>query len=297
MKRFLTKVFVFFIFLIVTDIIVGQYIKQLPNFEVDDRLEKILEGKINSNIIITGSSVGARGILAEKITDETSFSAYNLSYPGSDITFHEFIIKNYIANNTVPQKILLTVDEVIFKADRSLKFRLDRCYPLLKYPVIKKIVAHKEQKNKYLAKYSNLYMFKREMLKGVKKRFSKYDTIWENGSMPLTFQKKAITQELKQSKPYSINNELKYKIKAFKNIISLAKAHNIELVLVFPPQYKIINASFVSRLKEIYQGKYVYVDNQTKDFQDKKLFSDKAHLNIKGAELFTKHIINNLKLR
>ena len=141
MKKFLIKAFIFSIILIVTDLIVRQYINQLPRFEVDDRLEKVLEGKINSDIIITGSSIGARGVLAEKITNETQYSAYNLAYPGSDITFHEFILKTYLTKNTPPEKIILTVDEVIFKEDRSLKFRLERCYPLLKYKAIKKILA------------------------------------------------------------------------------------------------------------------------------------------------------------
>lgn len=297
MKKFLTRIFIFIVVLIVTDILVWQYINQLPNFEVDNRLEKVLEGKINSNIIITGSSVGARGILAEKITHETPFSAYNLAYPGSDITFHEFVIKTYIANNAVPQKIILTVDEVIFKDDRSLKFRLDRCYPLLKYPVVRKIVAHKELKNSCIANYSSLYLFNKAMITVAKKKLTKYDTILENGSMPLTFQKKVITNKLKKGKPYSINNEVEAKVNAFKNIVAITKAHNIELILAFPPQYKIINTSFVSRLKEIYHGKYVYIDEKNTTYQDKKLFADKAHLNRKGAELFTNYIINSLELR
>lgn len=223
MKKFLIKAFIFSIILIVTDLIVRQYINQLPRFEVDDRLEKVLEGKINSDIIITGSSIGARGVLAEKITNETQYSAYNLAYPGSDITFHEFILKTYLTKNTPPEKIILTVDEVIFKEDRSLKFRLERCYPLLKYKAIKKILAEKEQKNMWLAKYSSLYMINRTMLQFSKKQHTKYDTIWDNGSMPLTFQKKVITHELKQSKQYSISNEVEGKLKAFKNIITLAK--------------------------------------------------------------------------
>lgn len=297
MKKFLIKALIFFIILIVVDLIVRLYINQLPRFEVDDRLENVLEGKINSDIIIIGSSVGARGILAEKITNETQYSAYNLSYPGSDITFHEFVLKTYLTKNIPPQKIILTVDEVIFKEDRSLKFRLDRCYPLLKYTTIKKIIAEKEQKNEWLAKYSSLYMINKSMIKTSKKKHTKYDTLLPNGSMPLTFQKKAINQKLKQGKPYSINNEVKGKLTAFKNIVALANMHNIELIMVIPPQYKIINASFVSRLKESYQGKYVYIDGQDNIFQDKNLFSDKAHLNKKGAVLFTNELIKELKLQ
>lgn len=69
------------------------------------------------------------------------------------------------------------------------------------------------------------------------------------------------------------------------------------MILAFPPQYKIINVSFVNRLKESYQGKYVYIDGQNNIFQDKNLFSDKAHLNKKGAVLFTKELIKELKLQ
>ncbi|MGB0982319.1 MAG: hypothetical protein ACPGUH_09490 [Winogradskyella sp.] len=296
MNKFIAKLVMFMLCIAGIDVALGLYLNRLPELEIDRRLEYVLEGAFDADIIIIGSSVGARGVLAEQICTQTPYEAYNLSYPGSDIRFHEFILTNYLKYNIAPEKVILTVDETIFKSSHSLKFRLDRCYPLLKYSDIKAVVAKHEHKNTVLAKYSNMYMANRALLSYTKKKYTALDTILDRGSMPLTFQNKPINGSLKEGKPYDKTGELQEKINAFKTIISLANNNNIDLVLCLPPQYKRISTSFVERLKTIYQGKYILADGKDIRFHDKNMFSDKSHLNKKGAELFTDVIINTLKL-
>ena len=56
-----------------------------PVLEVDKRLELLINGGINKDIIILGSSRGARDIIAAQIENETGLSAFNLCYPGSNV--------------------------------------------------------------------------------------------------------------------------------------------------------------------------------------------------------------------
>ena len=64
-----------------------------PELEVDRRLERIATGKIQADILVYGSSRGARSVIAKVFTDSLGISAYNLSFPGSDITFHEYLLR------------------------------------------------------------------------------------------------------------------------------------------------------------------------------------------------------------
>lgn len=66
-------------------------------------MERVIKGQINSDVIILGSSIGARGILAEQIEDQSNFSAFNLVYPGSNIKFHEFVLSTYLSVNKKKQ--------------------------------------------------------------------------------------------------------------------------------------------------------------------------------------------------
>lgn len=294
MKRFIVKLFIFLIIILLVDIIIGVHLQVLPGFEVDNRLEKVLEGEINSDVIIIGSSIGARGILAERIEDNTDYSAYNLAYPGSDITFHEFILSTYIKYNKWPKKVILTVDETLLKEDRSLKFRLDKCYPLLKYDYISETVAKKENKNMFLARYSHLYMLNKSNIKYKKQTFIGLDTIGPRGSMPLTFQKDTFQKLYKDNYTYTASGELANKKRAFEHIVMLCENNGVDLILSIPPKYAVLNSSFVKRIKQLYNGPLITISSQDSRFKTPMLFSDAVHLNKQGAELYTDYIIHYL---
>ena len=121
-----------------------------PEREVDRRLEKIVTGNIKSDILIYGSSRGARSVIAKVFTDSLGISAYNLSFPGSDITFHEYLLRLTLETkgNKKPKTVILVVDDSDeLKVSKSLKFRLDRMYPLVKYKAIREeLVRRKEKK-------------------------------------------------------------------------------------------------------------------------------------------------------
>ena len=87
--------------------------------------------------MVFGSSRGARNIIASQIEDSLSIEAYNLSYPGSDITFHEFMLRSVLKFNKKPKIVLLVIDDPArVLPDEIIKFRLDRLYPLSKYDYI-----------------------------------------------------------------------------------------------------------------------------------------------------------------
>ena len=111
MKKFLIQIllFSFTFFLFEKVFYVSLYVS--PKLEIDKRLEYIINGNMNKDLIVLGSSRGARNIIASQIEDSLNISSYNLSYPGSDIEFHKFLLQSLIKYNEKPKIVLLVVDD------------------------------------------------------------------------------------------------------------------------------------------------------------------------------------------
>ena len=103
MKKFLISVFIFCAIFFIIDKAFYFFMERSAALEKDNRLEKVITGKMNKDIILLGSSRGARDIIASQIEDSLQLSTYNLSYPGSDIEFHEFLLKSVLKFNKAPR--------------------------------------------------------------------------------------------------------------------------------------------------------------------------------------------------
>jgi len=264
------------------------------NNEVDKRLEYLIKGEVSKDIIIIGSSTGSRDIIAGQIEDSTEYSVYNLCYPGSNDEFHEFILRTLIKFNKPPKLLLLVVDdskELLY--DETTNFRNDRLYPLVKYRHIRQELVARGDKDEFLSRFLVLHQLNKSNLDLRKKRFTPLDTILECGSMPISWQRKG--REWKYGsieEIYQVEDELPAKVAAFKKIISTCQEMNIEILVVFPPQYKVLNMSFVSRIKELGGSKtnyYIYNQNDPV-YKDKSSYYDETHLIRKAAVRFTNEI-------
>ena len=147
MKAFILKSVFFVVLFFVLEKIFFVFIFNAPSLENDRRLEKVLKGNLNKELYIIGSSRGARNIIASQIKDSLKISCFNLSYPGSNIVFHEFILKAIVKHNKTPKIILLTVDDMVqfFESD-VLTFRFERLYPLVYYNYVNDLLIERGEK-------------------------------------------------------------------------------------------------------------------------------------------------------
>lgn len=271
-----------------------------PSREIDKRLEMIIKGKINSDILIFGSSRGARDIIAQEISDQTQKSCYNISYPGSDISFHEFLLEQLLKNkNRRPRIIILAVDDPDeFMPGVSIKFRFDRLYPLVKYESIRKTLVEKGEKNRLLIDLFILHQLNQSNFDLRKKHFSALDTLLLDGSMPISFQKKGYEFNFTKASDYSANKELKSKVEYFIQFVEMCKKNDFDLIIAFPPNYGLPNLTFEKRIIDLSKGQHVYYvkyNTKQKEFSDKKFFYDGGHLVKRGAEIFTSEIVQLIK--
>lgn len=291
MKFFLINIFLFALVFFIFDRSFLFIVNYSARQEVDKRLELLINGKINKDVIILGSSRGARDIIARQLEIKTGLTAFNLSYPGGEIEFQEFLLRTLIQFNKKPQSVILTIDEPIeFLPFENVKFRTDRLYPLVKYDYIIKELIRRKEKNEILSRFSILHRINKRNFDLTKKKFTALDTILPCGSMPISFQRVGYKWKYEdQNESYSIESEVGLKVNWFKKIIEICNRNNIKLIIAFPPNYGFHNKLFEKRIRDLVGTTgiiYIYnLDNPI--YHDKEYFYDVSHLTLKGAEIFT----------
>ena len=300
MKRLALKLLLFLLVFLAYDKIFILVANRSAETEVDRRLEYLLEGEINKEVIILGSSRGSRDIIARQIEEETGRSTYNLCYPGSSVEFHDFILQTLLQFNDQPETLVLVVDDsnaFMDGGDRVL-FRRDRMYPLVKYPYIWKEMVERGYMENELASIIVLQRMNKYNFDLRQKAITAIDTIIDCGSMPISWQDKNtewIYEENDQE--YPIQDEVSEKVEAYQNMIRTCEEKGIQLVIAFPPNYKKPSASFEKRIRQLSgtEANFHFYDTENPIYRDKDYFFDTEHLMVEAARVYTDEVIGFLE--
>ena len=287
MKQFLLKIGLFAIVFFIIDKGFYYVIDFLPSKQPDRRLEYLMDGKINADILILGSSRAAHNVMAEEMQKQTQMSTHNLGFRGTNIDFHLFILKNYLAKNIKPKKIIYVAD-VPFMFDKSaLVFRTNVLRPFVKYPEFRNVLIQKKELS-LLAEFLNLSCF--SFSTATKKENITIENFTTKlGSNPLPVEEyEGVGENFTENKKHTISNHL---IKQFIEIQTISKNNNIQFFLVIPPNNEKLDTVFVETIKNnlIPNSRfYCYKDNYTT--AGNSYFYDISHLNKNGAIVFTTEI-------
>lgn len=301
MKKFAFKLLLFGCIFFAFDKVFILIANRSADAEIDKRLEYLINGDINKDIIVVGSSRGARGIIASRLECETGLSAYNLCYPGSNVEFHEFIIRTLLKFNDAPSIILLVVDDnTEFLANTGIIFRRDRLYPLVKYPYVREELINLGFKDKLLSKLLVLHQLNKANFDLRDKTFSPLDTIMSCGSMPISWKKQGEDPFLIMTyDSYSTSKEVDDYLESYDEIMKMCTSYKIKLVIVFPPLIRTHSIPFEERIRTVTGENadiYIY-DTLNLRYKNSDYYHEGGHLIRKGAEIFTNelgHYISNL---
>lgn len=298
MRKFTIKLLLFVVIFLIFDklfIILADFSAEA---EADKRLEYLVNGEVNKDIIIIGSSTGSRDVIASQIEDSTGLSTYNLCYPGSNIEFHEFIMRTLLKFNEPPKIAILVVDDDNeFLHLETISFRKDRLYPLVKYSYIWKELAQRDDRDKLFSHFLVLNRINKYNFDLHKKRFRTIDTIQDCGSMPIVWKPDDMDIEyVSVERPYPLVEEQPEMVEAYKNLIETCKTNNIHLVVVFPPRFKIHSESFEKRIRQLSgDGVYYYLYNtENPIYLNEDNYFDEVHLMKNAAIEFTGELITYL---
>ena len=301
MKKFLLHLCLFACIFFTVDKLFYVFIAHAPTLEVDKRLELLMEGKINKEILIIGSSRAAENIIASQIEKETNQSAYNLGYPGSSIEFHSFLLKTLLKYNKKPKIIVLTIDNPSeFLPEKTLNFRNDQLYPLVKYNYITQELIDRKEKNVF-SKFLYLARINKVNFDLTQRKQAVKNPLRPDGSSPFLFKKSERKfSYTNDNGKYPVDKEIKTRLKSFLEFQNTCKNNNIQLVLCYTPNFKSFNTNFEKRMQQISLKEnftFIYDTTNTK-YKNIDYFYDESHLNYTGAKMFTSEIssyINNLK--
>lgn len=291
MKSFLLKILAFFLVFFVLEKVFFLVMKKDVARQYDKRLEMVLTGNMNKDLIVIGSSRATGGVLAGEIEDSTGLSTYNLAYVGSNIQFHEFIVRSLLKHNEAPQAVVLVVDDPVelWEHDKSV-FRYDCMYPLVYFDQVTNELVDRGQKS-VLAKYFALVRIYHRNFFPPEFKVGSLDTLRRNGSQPLSFYKEF--RDWRYIWEYEQEKEVSEKRKALLDLSKQCKAHGVQLIVAYPPNFKVHNKGFENRMRDLLDPDALHMiyDTTNPIYKDRSLYHDADHLHIKGAKAFTKDLI------
>lgn len=312
MKKFILKILVFISPVILSgyfiDFFISQNLRKSNSHAVMEypTWNAIMDGKLNADILVYGSSRAWVHFDPKIMEDSLNHSVYNLGIEGHTFNMQYFRHLLALKYNPKPKLIIHSVDigtiskGNLYNEDQFLPYMLwndafymymskyegfsyfDYKIPLLRY--VGKLEALKSIIKMIASPKSNLV----ERVKGYQGK----NYPWNND-----FDRAKKTMKKYSAVPDSLSLNL------FDKYLKECKEQNIKVILVYSPYY-IEGQEFIENQKQIitiyktlaqkYELSFLDFTNDEICF-DKKYFYNASHMNITGAELFTKKLCCQLK--
>lgn len=296
MRKFLIKVLAFTLIFFLVDKLALLLLDKAPQYAYDPRLGMVMEGEMNKDIIIAGSSRGAKGVVAKMIEDSTGYSTYNLSYNGTDVAFHEFIIRALLKNNEPPKAIFLTADDPtqLWQVD-NYGFRADLVIPLSNYDLCNEELITNNV-NSVASRYFLIPRLRYQHWFPKEEKIPVFDTLRPGGSQWLSYYPEK-RDFIRYCSDYEFEKELEWKKLRLKKIKDLCQEKGVQLIMVYPPNFKEHNLVFENRMRDLMGPEVLHCvyDHTDSVYFRKDLFYDPDHLHVSGARVFTREVVSYIR--
>ena len=269
----------------------------------------IYNGKANVDIAIYGSSRAWLHINPAIIEDILQKTAYNFGVDGHNFWLQYLRHLEYIYyNEQQPSTIIYSVDMFTLQKRYDL-YNLEQFLPYMFWnESIYKYTNSYEGYDKHdyfvpLIRYAGKY---EKIISSLATGFSKHPRLIRYKGF--AGQDKEWNDDFERAKAKNNNYQAKLddeSIVLFENFIKECKNDNIDLVLVYTPEYiegqkYIENRSEVMSIYDNLAQKYdlLFLDYSNDEISfDRSLFYNTSHLNKTGANLFTTKLAHDLKMR
>ncbi|MEO0731828.1 MAG: hypothetical protein AAFZ52_03265 [Bacteroidota bacterium] len=298
MAKLLIKCGVFLLLLVLVDKAFLPVRQSAPARQEDQRLHRLFSGELNKELIVIGSSRGAADIEAWALEAGLNLEAFNLSYGGTDVDMHTYLLEQLVAHNDAPRMIIKIIDDSfeLTAADKN-RFRFDVLYPLVRHAPVREELVRRGEKNYWLTQLFITHQLSKSAY-DPRPVSPASDTIRRYGLMPKSGHIKDKEQYLSRREgPYEEERELAYKLAAFRAFQQLAHEHGIRVVYAIPPSFKPPTPGFRERITELLRSDELLFYNpaEVTQYQDRSLFSDPYHLNAYGAKCYTRDLLRFLQ--
>jgi hypothetical protein len=281
------------------------------NDDIYGSWNKIVQGKINAEVIILGSSRAYVQYDPKVITNVTGLSCFNLSVNGGKILAQSAKYQSYLEHN-IPPKILIQNIELMYLRKDDYIFQKEQFLPYLSDPEVSSYLELIDNNIRF-EKLIPLYKYRglnKTVLLGLKSYFhltKKPTTFDYNG---FRGQEKEWNNDFEKFKAASNEKERIYTkddlaigFEILNRLIKQCKDNNIRLILVHAPMYYELQQllpqkdSLDNVIAKLAQKNGIEFWDYSKDrlSYSKKYFYNSMHLNMTEAEIFSRELAENLK--
>lgn len=291
------------------DVFISMNLKKSNNFAQKEfsTWNAIIDGKVNSDILIYGSSRAWVHFNSTMMSDSLLIPTYNLGIDGHNFWLQYLRHKMVLESNTKPKLIIVSVDMFTLQKVKNL-YNLEQFLPYMLWNRnIKNATSSYEGfvSADYVIPLIRYYGKKKEIETAMRffsghlsnpvsrvKGYEGLNRIWNKD-----FNKAKSSME-----GYKVKIDPE-SVLLFEKFIAECKLENIKLIFVYAPEY-IEGQEFTKNRDEVfaiykkysnqYQIPFYDYSNDTICFQ-RNYFYNSVHLNKTGAELFTSKLIDTLK--
>jgi hypothetical protein len=312
MEQFLKHILFFLLFIILLayplDILISNHLNK-SNYAWGEysTWNDLYNGQINSEIVIYGSSRAWRHIDPELLEKSFCLPTYNMGIDGHNFWLQYLRHKTLLKYNKNPKYIILSIDiwslaknNELYNSNQFLPYMLNNSdiidftssykgFTTLDYHL--PLIRYFGNKRAVMQSIENTFFFPSHATKR-KKGFQGADLVWNDD----------LYNAKKNTEYYEAQLDPTL-IELFENFLLESKKFDIEVILVYTPEY-IDGQKFVKNRKEIvtlfkkFSQKYdiLFLDySNAKICTKKEYFYNASHLNKTGAELFTNILIKDLE--
>ncbi len=265
---------------------------------------EIVEGNVNADIIITGSSRAHSHYDPRIIEMVTGRKTYNIGLNGSQTDMQLARLKAYLQHNSKPALVIHNLDLFSFQVTHGGVFDPGKYQPYLKEQAIYEAMRQINPEV-WKARYLPLYGYAVEDLRftwllGLA-GFFKWNPAQDHflGFRPKHTDWTEDFERFKQMNPKGVRFEVEPEgIKQMDELLSLCRSQGIDVLLVYSPEYQEMQAMTSNRAKI-----FAHFDALGKrfavpvwDYSDSPISSSRGnfynsqHLNAEGATLFSKDL-------
>jgi hypothetical protein len=269
---------------------------------------RIVDGTINAEIVISGSSRALTHYDPRTIEERTGLTAFNIGLNGSQTDMQLARLKTYLRHNKKPSLLIHNLDLFSFQTTHGGAYDPGQYVPYLQEPPIYAALARIDP-DVWKARFLPLYGYAAEDL-----RFN-----WILGAMGflgwnppedhfLGFRPRssAWTEDFvrfKAMNPDGVRFEIEAEgVKQMEELLRLCKGQGIKVVLIYSPEYREMQ-TFTRNRAQIFErfgeltyrfGVPVWDYSSSPISARRENFYNSQHLNAKGAMTFSKDLAENL---
>ncbi len=271
-------------------------------------LNQIMDGKVNSQIVVTGSSRALAHYDPRILQAITGRTAYNLGRNGSQTDMQVAFLKAYLEHNRRPEVVIQNLDAFTFVTSREVYDQVEY-QPYLNDPALYDAL-HEINPNIWKSRYLPLYGYVVEDMKfswvlgiGGFLGWSPREDYFQ-GFNPRTQKWSEEFKQFKASNPHGVSFDIEPAgVQVVEELIRVCKEENIKLIFVYSPEYSEMQPLTRDR-SEIFAKFHELADRSNIPLwdysswthaSDQEFFQNSQHLNSAGAAVFSDDVAQRLR--